>query len=465
MAAVIGSISVAIEDDSARFTQSMERNAALVESQAKRMERSLGGTAKSVDDLNRKASGFHPDPFRGLAQSALRAQNNVERLQRTLLALTAAGGGGFAGAVALKALTETADRYTNIQNRIAAIVQTGQQRVEVESNLLRIAQETRSSYESTAQLFQRISMGANMLGASQKQVLQVVETVQKALQAGGASTMEAASAAVQFSQALGSGRLAGDELRSILENSQVLASAIAKEFGVSVAALHDMGAAGELTSDRVFKAILNAGVDIDKQFKQLRPTIAQSMQVLDNAFTAYIGQVDKSLGVSNAMAQGIIGLANNLQSLGNVAMAVAPLLGAVFANRVVGRIGRGIGSPFAAAQEGAEKRLTESQNAAAEAQRIREEAEINRKNADFAAREFAQQPAFRQAAPEVQQQFSRATATLDKAQVAAEAATARHVELLEKRIDLEGRVAEASKAASTSVDRSRAIVEISGEEA
>jgi len=403
--AVIGTISIALEDDSARFTQSMERNAALVTQQSQRMERGLGGVAKSVDDLNRKASSFQSDPFRALGASALRAQNNVERLQRTILALTAAAGGGFAGAVALKSLTETADRYTNIQNRIAAIVQTGQQRADVEANIFRIAQETRTSYEATAQLFQRISMGANMLGATQKQVLEVTETVNKALQSGGATTAEAASAAVQFSQALGSGRLAGDELRSILENSQVLSAAIAKEFGVSVAALHDMGAEGQLTSDRVFKAILSAGVDIDKQFKALRPTIQQSMQVLDNAFTQYIGQVDKSLGVSNAMAQGIIGLANNLKTLGDVAMAVAPLVAAVFANRVVGRAGRAAGraisSPFAAAAEQAGQEIKDAEALAAAARQ-------RRQAAGAALGQFAEQPVLVQASAQSRNALSDA---------------------------------------------------------
>jgi hypothetical protein len=93
MAATIGGISVFIEDDSARFTQSMQRNAALVEQQSQRMERALGGTAKSVDELGRKASSFQPDAFRSLSLSALRANSSVERLQKTILALTALGGG------------------------------------------------------------------------------------------------------------------------------------------------------------------------------------------------------------------------------------------------------------------------------------------------------------------------------------------------------------------------------------
>jgi tape measure domain-containing protein len=458
MTATIGGISVFVEDDSARFQQSMAKNAALVEQQTARMSRSLGGTAKSVDDLNRKATSFSPDPFRSMALSALRAQNSVERLQRTILALAAAGGGGFAGTFALKAVTDMADRYTTIQNKIAAVVSDSRERASVEQQIFDISQRTRLGYETTASLYQRLVLSAQNLNASQTQILQVVETTQKALLVGGATQSEAASVATQLSQALGSGRLQGDELRSILENSTVLAQSLAKEFGVSVGELKQMGSEGNLVASRVFKAILNAGRDIDEAFGQMAPTVAQSLQVLDNAFTRYIGQVDKSLGASSAMANGIIALSNNLESLGRAALYAAPLLGAIFAQRTGARLGGAIAAPFREASAAAGLRKEAAEAAAKEAQRIQAEAAINKKNADYFAREFANQPVFKQAAPATQTAFSRATAGLDKAQEAAAAATQKHVDLIQKRVDLEGQVGQVAGAADKAVERSRTVL-------
>jgi tape measure domain-containing protein len=346
--AILGTISVALEDDSARFTASMQRNGALVDQQAQRMQKSLGGVATSVDGLNRKASSFQADPFRSLSLSALRAQNSVDRLQKTFLALTALGGGGFTGALAVKSLTDTADRYTNIQNRIASIIPLTRDRATAEQRIFDIAQATRSSFESTAQLYQRLNMSAQALGASQGQILEVTKTLQQSFQVGGVTTAEAASAATQIAQGLAAGTLNGDELRSVLENNAVLAKAIADEFGVSTDQLKKMGAAGELASDRVFKAIIKAGPAINEAFERSTPTFAQAVQVLDNALTRYIGQADKALGVTNAMAQGVIGLANNLQALGQAAATVAPALAILAANRLGQAIGTRAGAGFRA---------------------------------------------------------------------------------------------------------------------
>lgn len=368
MTAVIGGISVFIEDDSARFTSSMQRNAAVVEQQSQRMSRGLGGVAKSVDDLNRKANSFQPDAFRYLSASALNAQNSVDRLQKSMLALTALAGGGFAGAFAVKSLTEAADRYTAIQNRIASIIPLTKDRISAEQQIFDISQATRTSFESTAQLYQRLNLGAQALGATQGQILEVVKTLQQTFLVGGSTMAEAASAATQVSQALASGTLNGDELRSVLENNAVLSKAIADEFGVTSDKLKQMGKEGELASDRVFKAILKAGPDINEAFERSTPTFGQAVQVLDNALTRYVGQADKSLGVTNAMAQGVIALANNLQTLGQVAATVAPVLAAIAANRlgqaIGGRVGAGFRAERATRQE-ALKEATEARAAAA----------------------------------------------------------------------------------------------------
>lgn len=360
MTAQIGGISVYIEDDSARFTSSMQRNAELVVQQSQRMSSGLGGVAKSVDELNRKAGSFQPDAFRYLSASALNAQNSVDRLQKSMLALSALAGGGFAGAFALKSLTDASDRYTNIQNRIASIIPLTKDRISAEQQIFDIAQATRTSYDSTAQLFQRLNLGAQALGATQGQILEVTKTIQQTFQVGGSTMAEAASAATQVSQALASGTLNGDELRSILENNAVLSKAIADEFGVSSDKLKQMGKEGELASDRVFKAILKAGPDINEAFERSTPTFAQGVQVLDNALTRYVGQADKSLGVTNAMAQGVIALANNLQTLGQVAATVAPVLAAIAANRLGQAIGGRAGAGFRAERDVRNEALKEA---------------------------------------------------------------------------------------------------------
>ena len=64
----------------------------------------------------------------------------------------------------------------------------------------------------------------------------------------GASSIEASNAFRQLAQALGSGRLAGDEFRSVSEQVPTILAPIAEELGVSIGKLKELAANGELTS-------------------------------------------------------------------------------------------------------------------------------------------------------------------------------------------------------------------------
>ncbi len=75
----------------------------------------------------------------------------------------------------------------------------------------------------------------------------------------GASAIESSNAFRQLAQALGSGRLAGDEFRSISEQVPTVLAPIAAELGVTIGELKKLAAEGELTSDVVLRALGRVG--------------------------------------------------------------------------------------------------------------------------------------------------------------------------------------------------------------
>ncbi len=77
----------------------------------------------------------------------------------------------------------------------------------------------------------------------------------------GASTIEASNAFRQLAQALGSGRLAGDEFRSVSEQVPTVLAPIAAELGVNIGKLKELAAEGALTSDVVLRALGRVGKD------------------------------------------------------------------------------------------------------------------------------------------------------------------------------------------------------------
>jgi len=86
---------------------------------------------------------------------------------------------------------------------------------------------------------------------------------------GGASAQEASNAFRQLAQALGSGRLAGDEFRSVSEQVPLILKPLAEELNVSTGELKELAAQGKLTSDVVIRALRKLGASGADDLKKI----------------------------------------------------------------------------------------------------------------------------------------------------------------------------------------------------
>lgn len=235
-------------------------------------------------------------------------------------------------------------------------------------------QQTGLGFNSAADAFLRVARNAEAIGATREQMLQLTDTVQKLGKASGASSGEVGSGLVQLGQALAAGRLNGDELRSIMENMPALAKAIADGLGVSVGQIRALGAAGELTSEKVFNAILKASEKANEEFGKLPQTVEQANQKVADNFERLLGNLGTKLNSSPIL----VGLANfgNL-IVGGIADALqGPALEEQLANaeRLVQRLERGVSSP----RGGIARSQARIDEARAELQRLRELVEKER---------------------------------------------------------------------------------------
>ncbi|MBO1021650.1 tape measure protein [Methylobacterium sp. SD274] len=454
MPATVASIDVTLRLLGAdQFQSKMRESASASEQTGARVKRSIDGIASSSEKVGQSANNLFQTStaLRSISVSAVLTENSIAGLDKRFSALGATVA-ALAGGTAFNAFKNYADTATNISNRLASVLPIQAQRAAVDQQIFDTAQRTRTSYEATANLFSRLTLSSSQLGASQTDILKVVETTQKALQAGGATVAESASIATQLSQALGSGRLAGDELKSIAENSPVLIQAIAREFNTTVGGLKEMGSNGELAAGRVFKAILNAGTEVDDVFSRITPTIAGGVQQIDNALTRYIGNLDKGVGVTKALSGGLEFVAKNIAGIGDAAiLAVAALAGPI-GSRLLGGASSRVARPFRDASAAAKERLDSATGALSTATSTRETAQARLREAERVRASVDGQSKFRQAAPEVQRAYEQQAAKVDRLREISARATERESAALLKRSDAEGVFASISQAAAARVE-------------
>jgi tape measure domain-containing protein len=290
----------------------------------KEMARSRQITERRMREVEQRAMQADKNLSRIMGQAG---RGMTDALKSSLSGLAPA----LAAAFSAKAVTEYADAWTNGRNALAAAGVATSDLADRQNELVDLATETRTATETVISLYRRLTIANEELKLSQTDVLRLTELVTKSFVTSGASTQEAASAALQLSQALASGVLQGDELRSIRENAPQLAQAIAKAMGVGIGELKKLGAEGKITAQVVSSAILGAGDQIEAKFATTTATVGQALQILDNEFGRYIGQTDASVSATARAAQAIVLLSQNLDTLIPIIGTLATFFGVRYA--------------------------------------------------------------------------------------------------------------------------------------
>lgn len=260
---------------------------------------------------------------RNLEEIGAVAERSVRGLRLLQNALFVLGGAGL-----LAGLTRMLDTLTNFENRLVLVTKSTNELNAVQEELFNISNRTRSNFESTAEIYTRVALAVRELGLSQRDTLNFTETLNQATILSGAGAREASAALIQLSQGLASGRLNGDELRSVLEQLPFVADIIAKQLGVTRGQLRKLGADGKITTDIIIEAFRNAREEIAGKFAQTVPTVGQAFGVLRTEALRVLDAFDDSTGASATVARAIIALANSLNVLvGAVIAATAAFAG------------------------------------------------------------------------------------------------------------------------------------------
>jgi tape measure domain-containing protein len=270
----------------------------------------------SLDDAARVKAGLREVGETG-QRSLDQIKGGAERASRSLELLDVATRGiQIAGvAVAARALVQAGDALTQglsrLQNATGSVERAGQ----VYEALYRNALQTGVAVSESVDAFQRFSIAAREIGATSDQVVRLVGGLQRVAIVSGASTQEISSATLQLAQALASGVLQGDELRSILEAMPLLAEGLARELGLSIGELRKLGSEGKLTAEQVFPALLRATERLGAELDRAPLSLSRAFGQLTAATENFLGQLDRAIGLSNALARALSAAARAVDSV------------------------------------------------------------------------------------------------------------------------------------------------------
>lgn len=238
----------------------------------------LGGDISSeLDKISEKAQKVFGQDLQGA----------MNKLGKGLQIAAAATGIGVA-ATAVKDLAVGAanlsDQMAQIRSRINLINDGSQTTVEIMDKIYAASQRSRGGYLEMADSVAKLNMLAKDAFSSNDEAIFFVEQLNKQFKISGASVEEATSAMYQLTQAMASGKLQGDEFRSIMENAPMLAQSIAQEMGMSVGQLKELSSQGLITADIIKNALYGSAEETNQKFAEIPMTFADIGQSIQNQF-------------------------------------------------------------------------------------------------------------------------------------------------------------------------------------
>lgn len=167
-----------------------------------------------------------------------------------------------------------ADEYIANVGAINLLTNSLEETQEVQQKILGSAYRTRTAYNDVAKAAARIGILAGDAFKNNDEIIAFIELLNKSFKIGRAGAEEISSAMYQITQALASGRLAGDEFRTVSENAPIVVEKIAQYLGVAKGEVKALGADGKLTADVLKNSLLAAAEEINKEFETLPKTFA-----------------------------------------------------------------------------------------------------------------------------------------------------------------------------------------------
>ncbi|HBM2776779.1 TPA: tape measure protein [Enterobacter hormaechei subsp. xiangfangensis] len=235
-----------------------------------------------------------------MSGGASKAASKFDQLQTSINKVA----GAIAASIVVdwgRAFLVAADNMSQLNARIERLTGSAATASQTMQNLMRISSATGGSLQDTAKLWETLSTALRDTGATNGQIIQLTETLQKIGRIGGSSTEEMANALRQFGQSISSGTVRAEEFNSILEQMPELARQISAGMGVSIGELRQLMLDGKLTAEDALNAIQKQTGSVNAEFEKLPRTLSQANTALTNSFLSMIDSVNQATGASTGL--------------------------------------------------------------------------------------------------------------------------------------------------------------------
>ncbi len=244
----------------------------------------------------------------------------------------------YLGVMAARAAVTASDTITSAENKLNHLnggdTNATQRQLD---QMYASSQKTRMGYaDMMSNVSKSMTLAGNAFGGNMDNAIRFQEIMAEAYTLSGSSAAEMSSSMYQLIQGLSSGKLQGDELRSVREGASMAYKAI-EEYAQGIYGaetnLKDLASQGKITSDIVVAAILQNGEKMDAAFANTSMTFAQAWTMMKNtalkAFEPILQKMNDLLNSENGK-RFVEGISKAIVVIAQVVNVIFTLFSGVF---------------------------------------------------------------------------------------------------------------------------------------
>ena len=283
---------------------------------------SLGNLFPKLGDKIKKA--FKGESLKKFGSKLKEIGNKISSIFRKLskFGMISSMIGGLTGGLSFAGIAKASDENSLRNSRLGMVTNDV---AGLKQKTFAASQQSGADYGQQLDSIAKLKMLTKGL-FNDAEAVKFTSTLDKAFKVSGTSAGEASAAMYQLNQAMTSGKLQGDEFRSVMENAPILAQKIAESMGVSMAQLKKLGSEGKITSDVIKKAVLGSADDIEAKYNQMPLTFGKVWQNAQSAgqqaMDGLLTKVNELLNtpVGQKMAQDLQGAFTGFAGMANGAL-------------------------------------------------------------------------------------------------------------------------------------------------
>ena len=270
---------------------------------------------------------------------SIQAMNShLHSLKSSALGLASAFVGGFA----ITSIINTADDWGQLAVRVESAVQSiGGSLSDYEAaqeRLLEISNRNAKNVEDSQELFIATASSMHDLGYATNETLDFIEAMSNSYTLNAVAADKVQSSIDTINKALITGKVSGKQWQQLMASTPNIASAIADSLGKDEKMIKSLGLSGQISMRQLADAMIKVKDETGKMADDMGFTGQDGKTIISNNFKHLIGEINRSLGATKKLADGLIFIADNINSIGIAGAGLA----AVGLSRYFGRLSNSI---------------------------------------------------------------------------------------------------------------------------